>query len=152
MNYIVINPEDNPQVANQINSLIKDFKRTIPMKRDNCGIINWELHDYLVNKGLNKSDFKIVHGEFKTDNLNLLDKYDLTKDEQKLYRAVYSDKFTNEMIIEFIKDQIPDLLDDFYYLPHQWLEYKGLILDAATKMFNKGLEKPITKHNYIQNR
>lgn len=151
-NNIVINPDDNLEVANQINELVKDFKSNIPMRRDNCGVINWELHDHLVNKGLDKDELKMVSGEFKTDNLNLLDRRDLTRDERRLYKNLYSDTFTNETIIEFIKDQIPELLIDFYYLPHQWLEYKGLILDAATKMFNKGLEKPITKHNYIHNR
>ena len=108
-NNIVINPEANLEVANQINELVKDFKSSIPMRRDNCGAINWDLYDHLVNKGLNKSDFKMVSGEFKTDNLNLLDRRDLTRDEQKLYTAVYSDKFINVMIIEFIKHQMPDL-------------------------------------------
>ena len=106
-------------------------------------------YDYLKRKGYEP---KIIRGEFKTDNLNLLDKNDLTKEERSLYKALYSDKFTNEMIIEFIKDQIPDLINDFYYLPHTWIKLDGLILDPSYRMFNKGLDKPITKYNYIEGR
>jgi hypothetical protein len=149
-NDILINPEDNLELSNYISELLKDFTVNIPMRRDNCGPINWELYKHLVNKGLDKNKLKMTFGEFKTDNLNLINMRDLTKEERRLYKNLYSDKFTNEMIIEFIKDQMPDSLDDFHYLPHQWLEYDGIILDAASRMFNKGLIKPISKENYIK--
>ena len=58
--------------------------------------------------------------------------------------------FSNEQIINFIKSgNASESISDFYFLPHQWLEYDGLILDAASDMFNKAMESKISKHNYI---
>jgi hypothetical protein len=153
INNIIINPEDNKKVADLLTNIIINFKRKAAMRRDNCGIINWELYEHLISNGIDKDKIKIVRGEFKTDNLKLIDKRDLTPSERKHYRNVYSDIFTNEMIIQFIEDGNAGFsIEEFYYLPHQWLEYDNLILDAASDMFNKGMEGKITKHNYIENR
>jgi len=88
-------------------------------------------------------------GKFKVDSLILVDKFDLTQQEQQLYKEIWSAPFDNIHIVEFIKHYLPDKLKEFYYIPHQWLTYDGLILDAASDMFNEALEQPINESNYI---
>ena len=36
-NPIIINPRHNPPLATKIQTLLINYSRTIPMKRDNCG-------------------------------------------------------------------------------------------------------------------
>lgn len=150
MNSIIVNKEDNRKLAEQIKPLLVGYKNRIPMKRDNCGPINWDLYDYLVSKGLDKDKLLMKRGTFKTDNLSLIDKNDLTKEDRILYKECGFDVFSNEQIIDFIKGgNASESISDFYFLPHQWLEYEGLILDAASDMFNKAMESKISKRNYI---
>lgn len=149
-NSIIINPEDNIIEASKLNNLLRDYKRKIACKRDNCGFINSDLKEYLINKGIDRNDIKVIRGSFKTDNLNLIDKFDLTKDQRRLLVSEYGDT-SNSSIIKFLKKHYkPEYIDDFHILPHTFLKYKNLILDDASKMFLKGLDKPITKNNYIE--
>ena len=47
MNNIIVNSEDNKQLALYIGNKIRNFKTTYPMKRDYCGDINDELREEL---------------------------------------------------------------------------------------------------------
>lgn len=143
---IVPNKEDNIDLYLEIEYLLDDFKSNKRCIRDNCGPISWDLFSYLTEYGHSP---KVVRGEFKTDNLNLLDKYDLTKEQLSKYKTLY-DTFSNKNIVEFIKNNYPDELKDYYYLPHTWIELDGLIIDPSYKMFLKGMDSQITKNNYIK--
>ena len=143
----IINPEDNRELADQLSVILTGYKRSIPLKRDNCGPINWDLFDYLNNRGFKCN---IIHGKFKTDNLKLLDKNDLTKEQRKLFASQYS-QYSNKNIVDFLKSNYQtSYVNSFYELPHIFLKYKNLILDDAKDMFLNGMDNKITKINYSE--
>lgn len=147
-NILIPNKEDNLDLYLEIENLLDDFKSKSRCIRDNCGLIACDLFYYIKEYGYNPN---IVRGEFKTDNLNLLDRYDLTKEQLNKYKTIYNN-FDNKNIIEFIKKNYPEELENYYYLPHTWIELDGLIIDPSYKMFLKGMDSQISKNNYIKER
>lgn len=144
---IIVNPEDNPELAKQLQPILDQFTTDVICRRDNCGPIMWDLFDHLKLNDIDinpRSDIK--HGKFRTDNLNLLDRLDLTKEQRLEAKQQYGD-LTNASVQKYIYKNLD--WQDYYKLPHYWIEYKGLILDASNKMFLKGIQGPITKKNYI---
>lgn len=144
---IIINPQDNPELANKLQPIIDTFETDIICRRDNCGPIMYELFLHLRENGVDvDEDRDIKHGEFRTDNLNLLDRLDLTKEDRAKTKQQYGN-LTNASIQQYVFKNLD--FEDYHKLPHYWIEYKGLIIDPTSKMFLKGMEGPITKKNYI---
>ena len=117
-----------------------------PVRRDNCYYINYQLYRFLKEKGYN---VKQVRGFFKVDNFNYLDIRDFNKDERILIKTQYGNTLKPNLI-DYVNNLPDNKKIEYYFIFHGWLELDGIILDAAYRMFNKYIEAPVTKENYIK--
>lgn len=130
---IIVNPEDDVELANSLNSVVRNFKSSILMKRDNCGPINWELYDLLKK---NNFEPRMIHGHYKVDDLSIVDKNDLTKTERAECINQFGDTSKSSVKQYILNNFSEDKINDFYIYPHMYLKVNNLILDAASKMFS----------------
>lgn len=117
-----------------------------PVRRDNCYYINYQLYNFLKEKGYN---VKQVRGFFKVDNFNYLDARDFNKNERSIIRNQYGDTLKPNLI-DYVNNLPDSKKVEYYFIFHGWVELDGVILDAAYRMFNKYVESTITKENYIK--
>ena len=139
----IVNPNDNISLSNKLNDILSNFKSSYPQKRDNCGFINSELLHFL-DKNTN-FDVKIVRGNYNVDSLDLVDKYDLTRDQRTHCKQEFGN-LNKDSVKEYIKQYLNE--EDFYIYPHTYLRCENLILDAAFLMFKKYVNEN-TKERYI---
>ena len=133
MNNIIVNSEDNKQLALYIGNKIRNFKTTYPMKRDYCGDINDELREELSYDGIR---CKRIYGLYKVNTfIGWLDEDDFTDDELDEITKKYGGTY-REDLEEYVKSLPEDKQKEHLYIPHVFLQCKELILDAASDMFN----------------
>lgn len=134
MNNIIVNPEDNKQLALLIWREFSNYKPDLPMIRDNCIEINNELRNELTMSGFPS---KIISGLYKVDTIkDWLDEEDFTEEELDLIEKKFGDTYRDSL--EAYVESLPKNEQNFYYyIPHVFLLCDGLIIDAASDMFNK---------------
>ena len=157
--------KDNIGIKSVLNNYIDNTK----LSRDNCGWISSNLREYIndliergVLKNIDINDIKTIRGGFKVDNLNLSDKSDaryfgkkylnvISKSDDTDKENPYSSKNIKWFFNTFLRNNYPDIFDDWCHIPHTYLKYKNTIIDPSYKMFLKGMDKPmnITKDNYL---
>ena len=138
MNNIIVNPEDNKSLSLHIWGSLKQFKTTFPMQRDFCGDINNELKEFLSYDGIKA---KSIYGLYKVNTfIGWLDENDFTDDElskiYKKYGGTYREDLEN-----YVKSLPENEQKIYYYIPHEFLLYKNIILDAASDMFLEFVDK-----------
>ena len=78
MNNIIVNGDDNKQLALYIGNKIGNFRTTYPMKRDYCGDINDELREQLLYDGIRT---KRIYGLYKVNSfIGWLEEEDFTEE------------------------------------------------------------------------
>lgn len=133
MNYLIVNGDDNKQLALYIGNKAGMFKTTFPMKRDYCGDINDELREQLAYDGIRT---KKINGLYKVNTfIGWLDEDDFTEDELDEITKKYGGTYREDL--EAYVQSLPEEKQKFYYyIPHVFLLCDNLILDAASDMFN----------------
>lgn len=134
MNNIIVNPEDDKQLALMIWQEFGKYKPSLPMIRDNCIEINTDLRDELVMSGF---PCKTVSGLYKVDTFKgWLDENDFTEEELDLIEKKFGDTYRDSL--EKFVESLPQKDQAFYYyIPHVFLKCDKLIIDAASDMFNE---------------
>jgi len=145
INKYIINPNYNIELAREMSPYLDVFSNTTVIKplRDNCGPIAWDLYFFLLKNNFN--NVKVVNGVFIIDNLNIIDKKDFTKEEQRKIVNQYGDLSSNSLI-KYIKSN--NLEEEFKKINHYWVELDNLIIDAGIKMFYGSMDSDITYRNY----
>lgn len=143
MNNIIVNPESNPELSRELESILSDFTPTADTRhRDNCIAIAKELFNELMMNGY---DSELVSGYFRVDNYyGWLDPDDFYPDQ----RVEIMDRFGNlsRDSLERYVDSLPKTERDRYVcIPHVYLVLDNLILDAASDMFSV----EITPNRYL---
>lgn len=133
MENIVINPEANPDLANELNDLLSDYIPSVDSVRDNCIAINKELFNKLFMYGYTP---EIVSGLFRVDNhYGWLDPEDFTFAELVKVREMFG-SLSRESLEDYV-DSLPEKEKDQYRLiPHVFLVLDDLILDASHEMYS----------------
>jgi hypothetical protein len=134
MNNIIVNPEDNKQTALMIWNEFSHYTPSLPMIRDNCIEINTNLRDELVMSGF---PCRTVYGLYKVDTFkDWLDEEDFTEEELDLIEKKFGDTYRDslEAYVESLSKKEQAF---YYYIPHMFILCDGLIIDAASDMFNK---------------
>lgn len=158
----IINPEDNPSLAKLLNPVVKEFKNKNDLCQSNRGFcfkhsddfIVWLMEYYpvlyknLMNKGLKKEE-----GGFQIDYPDklYLEEWDLQKNEWQDFLDKYEDEYyyaqgnrieLSKLIWKWAKENLKRL-DDFYYLPHGWVEIDGLIIDFTWLQFRHAINNKV---------
>ena len=98
MNNIIVNSEDNKQLALYIGNKIRNFKTTYPMKRDYCGDINDKLREELSYDGIR---CKRIYGLYKVNTfIGWLDEEDFTEKELDEITKKYVEKQYHRLTIK----------------------------------------------------
>lgn len=143
-----------------IETLIKEYTQeyNVDTTRGQCYNESENLYWWLVEEqGIDQEDLEVVRGEFLIDNpvllpLTLQDlktaEYDQFIDtiDSNIYN-MYEDELS-ELIWEFIQEHHKDRVQEFYTIPHAWVEYQGEIIDVTVEQF-KASTGNITEDNYI---
>lgn len=131
-NPIIVNPESNPELASYLTDIVKDFTSSFPCTRDNCGHINRELMTELIMEGETPT---LIYGLYRVDSyLGWLDEEDFTDEELAQIEKEYGGN--NRYSLEKFVRSLPEREQEQYlYIPHYFLLLDGLILDAASDMF-----------------
>lgn len=133
MDRIIVNPEDNPALANSLSRIVADFESSFPCTRDNCGHINRELRTRLVQEGELP---ELVQGLYRVDSWKgWLDENDFTEEELSLIEARYGGN-SRYSLEEYVRSLPPNEQEEYLYIPHVFLVVDDLILDAASSMFD----------------
>lgn len=144
MNKIIINADDNKQLAIYIWKSIAGFKTSFPMVRDYCGDINEELREQLQYDGIKT---KRIYGLYKVNTfIGWLDEDDFTEDELDMIAKEYGGTY-REDLENYVKALPEEKQKEYYYIPHVFLKCNELILDAANAMFSE-FGKP-SKYRYF---
>ena len=141
---ILILGEPSKDLLELLSNYTSKFKT--PVRRDNCYYINYQLYNFLKEKGY---DVKQVRGFFKVDNFNYLDIRDFNKNERSTIRNQYGNTLKPNLI-DYVNNLPNGKKVEYYFIFHGWVELNGIILDAAYRMFNKYVDSTITKENYIK--
>lgn len=135
---IIVNPEDNSELAEMIISELNDFNASIDVIRDNCKRINVELMAELFRYGYEPEG---ISGNFKIDTIkNMFDKGDFDDEEINYILQKYGN-FNSNSIEKYIKTLPENEQIRFYLIPHVFLMVDNLILDAASAMFDNYIDK-----------
>lgn len=133
MNNIIVNGDDNKQLALYIGNKIGNFKTSYPMKRDYCGDINDELREELSYDGIRT---KRIYGLYKVNSfIGWLEEDDFTEDELDIISKKFGGTY-QEDLENYVKSLPEEKQKEYYYIPHVFLKCNELILDAASDMFN----------------
>jgi hypothetical protein len=145
----IINPEDNIELAKELTPIVDKLKNNLKIKvvRDMCGPIAWETYYALKDLGYN---VKVVNGTFTIDNLDIINKKDFSKEEQREIIKLYGD-FSNKHLQEYIKNKELDEME-FKEINHYWNKIDNLIIDLSVSMFYKAMNSKITSNNYKMKR
>ncbi len=158
----IVNPEDNPELANLLNPVVKEFKNKNELCQSNRGLcfkhskdfIEWVQNEYpvLYRKLLGRG-IKPIEGLFQIDNPEKLpledaDLYDyefedfLNKHEDDYYYDSHNKMNLSKLIWKWAEANL-ERLDDFYYMNHGWVEVDGLILDFTWLQFRHAINNKV---------
>jgi hypothetical protein len=133
MNNIIVNPEDNKQLALMIWREFSHYMPDLPMIRDNCIEINNELRNELTMSGFPS---KIISGLYKVDTIKgWLDENDFTEEELDTIEKKFGDTY-QDSLEAYVESLSKEDKAFYYYIPHVFLLCDHLIIDAASDMFN----------------
>ena len=133
MNNIVVNADDNKRLALLIEKQLRGFKPSYQMKRDNCDNINDELYECLQYRGITP---RRIYGLYKVNTYKgWLDEDDFTEEELDEIAGKYGGTY-REDLEKYVEELPKERQKEYYYIPHVFLVFKNLILDAASDMFN----------------
>lgn len=145
MNNIIVNPEDNKELALKIWRIVKNFHHDYPMKRDYCDSINTDLKQELAYDGIKA---RRVYGLYKVNTfIGWLDENDFTDDELDRIMEVYGEALYREDLENYVKSLPEAEQKEYLYVPHVFLLCQNLILDAASDMFSEFAKQ--SKFNYF---
>ena len=131
-NPIIVNPDANPELASYLADIVKDFTSSFPCTRDNCAHINRELMTRLIMEGETP---KLIYGLYRVDSyLGWLDEDDFTDEELAQIEKEYSGN-NRHSLEAFVRSLPENEQEQYLYIPHWFLLLDGLILDAASDMF-----------------
>lgn len=158
----IVNPESNPELAELLNPIVKEFKNKNKLCQSNRGFcfthsedfVDWLRDEYpvlyrkLLQRGIEK-----IEGVFQIDNPEklYLEPSDLESKEYEAFMDDYEDEFfkaqndrreVSDLIWKWAKENI-DYLDDFYYMNHGWVEIEGLIIDFTWLQFRHAINNKI---------
>lgn len=152
----IINPETNPELAELMNPLVKEFKINMitcdanrgPCYRNSEDFLKWLKFKYPIQyKNLKAKGLKTISGLFKIDNPQgiKMSISDLNNEELNDFidwagigYNVDNKNFTADLI-EFLAERYPDDLDDLFYWNHGWVEIDSLIIDLTWQQFRHAI-------------
>lgn len=133
MKNVVVNPEADPDSAEEIERIASTVDNIYPMQRDFCGQINSLLRNALREEYIITEK---VTGCYKVDSYHgWLDNNGFTEEELNTIKKQFGN--TNQSSLEKYVDNLDnETKKDYYYIPHVFLVYDNLIIDGASDMFN----------------
>ena len=158
----IVNPEDNPELAELLNPVVKEFKNKGELCQSNRGFcfkhskefLEWVDTEYpVLYKNLLKQGIEPIEGLFQVDNPEKLpledaDLYDyeyekfLDEYEEDYFQADGDKKEISNLIWKWAKDNL-ERLNDFYYMNHGWIEVDGLIIDFTWLQFRHAINDKV---------
>jgi len=167
----IINPNDWINMANIINPLIKEYRKSSIIntdrgfcKRESDNFIFWlqDEHKDIFDNLVDTANIKVVDGYFNIDYPEGidLDIMDLNSVEGLEFMDLYEDNvdFTDNRdvshyIWEYIQHYVDDdRLGDFYSYNHAWIDLDGLIIDFTWEQFKNAIAEQfpsIERYEYL---
>lgn len=152
----IINPETNPELADLMNPLVKEFKINMitcdanrgPCYNNSKDFLKWLESKYPTQyKNLKAKGIQMIEGLFKVDDprgikMTLADINDYEMEEFMIWVGedydIDNEDFTLDLL-EFLAERYEDDLDDLFYWNHGWVEVNGLIIDLTWQQFRHAI-------------
>lgn len=157
----IINAEDNLELANYLNAVVKEFKSITDIHYANRGYCFIHSHEFLkwiedrypiLYSKLSNLGAKVVDGLFQIDypirlplDLNDLDQKNYEKfmlENEEEYYIIEDEIYErSEMIWEWVvHNMTEEEILSFHFIEHSWVEIGNLIIDFTQQQFRHAID------------